>query len=626
MKTFVINLESRKDRLEAFKENNLKYISYERFEAVNGYDIDYKKLTENEYDTDHNWIDPILETPITRGEIGCFLSHYNLWQRCIESNEPFLILEDDAIIGDKFSYDELYKLIRDEKYNFIYLGWKEMGESTLIDDKYVIPDYPYWLLAYVITPNAARILVNKEIEKNIIPIDEYVPKKLSELNVIAYQENIIRPYNRNEMGSNIHPTERYDYFIDFNIHPVTIATDESKAKRILDSGKTHSIQFQNIGKGVKWNGGTMESTGGGQKINMIKQHIENLPDHDVLFFCDGYDTFVTDTMNEIVYRYLSMNHRIIFSSERSCWPDEELASEIIKTNKTIKPYTDTPYKYLNSGLFIAQVGELKSILEDVDDASDDQLFYQKKYIEQSYDIALDLECYIFQCSDSEVTINQGQLYNPITRCFNCVYHGNGGDSDKRTFERLYKQFYGNSSPMLYIPTINYEILSDDMLLVDFLTEDKCQEMIQMAEDQEFHSHYADKVPSQDLRLKEIGLWNELEKHWNHTIYDIVYKYWNPCHMWGLRDAFLIKYTMNGQKELRLHNDASLVTGSVKLNDDYTGGVLSFPRQGITNEDIPIGKLILFPGQVTHGHTSTELLSGTKYSLTIWSQRYKGDTL
>ena len=121
MKTVVINLESRKDRLEAFKKNNLKYISYERFEAVNGYDIDYKKLTEDGYDTDHNWIDPILETPITKGEVGCFLSHYKLWQRCIESNEPYLILEDDAIISDKFSYDELYRLIRVEEYNFIYL-------------------------------------------------------------------------------------------------------------------------------------------------------------------------------------------------------------------------------------------------------------------------------------------------------------------------------------------------------------------------------------------------------------------------------------------------------------------------------------------------------------------------
>jgi len=625
MKTFVINLESREDRLASFKVNNNKYISYERVDAVNGYDIDYKQLTEDGYDTDHNWIDPILDTPLTRGEIGCFLSHYKLWRRCISTKEPFLILEDDAIISDKFNLSEIESLLQ-EQYNFIYLGWKEMGESQPIDDKYVRPDYPYWLLAYVITPEAAKILVNNEIENNIIPIDEYVPKKLSELNAVAYKENVINPYSRDEMGSNINPSDRYDYFIDFNVHPITIGTEEYKTHKIIKSGLQNDIRFNNIGSGVKWNGGTMESTGGGQKINMIKQHIENLPDHDVLFFCDGYDTFVTDTMNEIVYRYLSMNHKIIFSSERSCWPDEGLASEIIKTNKTITPYTDTPYKYLNSGLFIAQVGELKRILEDVSDDSDDQLFYQKKYLEQKYDMALDLECYIFQCSESEVIIKDGQLYNPITRCFNCVYHGNGGDSEKRTFESLYKQFYGNGSPMLYIPTTNYEILSDDMLLVDFLNEDKCYEMIQLAEDQEFHSHYADNVPSQDLRIKEIGLWNELEKHWNSVIYEIAYKHWEPCHIYGLRDAFLIKYTMNGQKSLRLHNDASLVTGSIKLNNDYTGGVLEFPRQGITNKDIPIGKCILFPGQVTHAHTSTELLSGTKYSLTIWSQRYKGDEL
>ena len=356
MKTFVINLKGRKDRLEAFKLNNLKHISCQRVEAINGYDIDYKKLTESGFDTDHNWIDPILNTTISRGEVGCFLSHYALWKKCILDNEPYLILEDDAIISDKFSYDELYKLIRVEEYNFIYLGWKEMGESKPIDEKFVVPDYPYWLLAYVMTPEVAKGLVNKGIEQNIIPVDEYVPKCLKHFNPVAYQENIINPYSRNEMGSNINPSERWDYFIDFNVHPVTIATDESKAKKILDSGKSQGIEFKNIGKGVEWNGGSMKSTGGGQKINMIKSYIQDLPDHDVLFFCDGYDTFVTDTMNEIVYRYLSMNHKIIFSSERSCWPDEGLANEIIKTNKDIKPYADTPYQYLNSGLFIAQVG------------------------------------------------------------------------------------------------------------------------------------------------------------------------------------------------------------------------------------------------------------------------------
>ena len=134
----------------------------------------------------------------------------------------------------------------------------------------------------------------------------------------------------------------------------------------------------------------------------------------------------------------------------------------------------------------------------------------------------------------------------------------------------------------------------------------------------------DKVPSQDLRLKEFDQWEKLKKHWNEIVYEIVYEYWHPCHMWGLRDAFIIKYEMDKQRELRVHNDASLVTGSVKLNDDYTGGLLEFPRQKFSNKDIPVGKCLLFPGQVTHGHLSSKLESGTKYSLTIWSSRYEGE--
>ena len=132
------------------------------------------------------------------------------------------------------------------------------------------------------------------------------------------------------------------------------------------------------------------------------------------------------------------------------------------------------------------------------------------------------------------------------------------------------------------------------------------------------------VPAQELRMKELNMWEELKEHWMNTVYQIVYDYWYPCHMYGLRDAFIIKYEMNKQRELRLHSDASLVTGSIKLNDDYEGGILEFPRQEVSNKDVPIGKCILFPSQVSHPHTSTKLMSGTKYSLTIWSSRYKGD--
>ena len=118
----------------------------------------------------------------------------------------------------------------------------------------------------------------------------------------------------------------------------------------------------------------------------------------------------------------------------------------------------------------------------------------------------------------------------------------------------------------------------------------------------------------------------MEAWWNHIAAPVFEKYWSPTKNYHLRKAFLMRYSVDTQKTLGLHNDASMVTGSVKLNDNYEGATLIFPRQNITNRDIPIGKMILFPGSVTHGHHVDELTEGTKYSLTLWSARFKGDLL
>jgi hypothetical protein len=116
----------------------------------------------------------------------------------------------------------------------------------------------------------------------------------------------------------------------------------------------------------------------------------------------------------------------------------------------------------------------------------------------------------------------------------------------------------------------------------------------------------------------------LEEHWQKVLFPVIERHWYPMEMYALRDAFVMRYSLDTQTSLRLHTDASLVTGSVKLNDDYLGADLYFPRQKVSNRDIPIGKCILFPGQVTHGHTCTELTHGVKYSLTMWTSRYRGD--
>ena len=109
MKTIVINLPDRKDRLTTFNSNNPN-LTYELFTAVEGHKIDYAKLQSQGFDTNHSWIDPILYTPLTKGEVGCFLSHWHIWNKCIEKNEPILVLEDDAILTDKFDMKEIEKL------------------------------------------------------------------------------------------------------------------------------------------------------------------------------------------------------------------------------------------------------------------------------------------------------------------------------------------------------------------------------------------------------------------------------------------------------------------------------------------------------------------------------------
>jgi GR25 family glycosyltransferase involved in LPS biosynthesis len=41
--------------------------------------------------------DPKFQKILRPGVIGCFYSHYRLWQKCIELNEPIFIFEDDVL-------------------------------------------------------------------------------------------------------------------------------------------------------------------------------------------------------------------------------------------------------------------------------------------------------------------------------------------------------------------------------------------------------------------------------------------------------------------------------------------------------------------------------------------------
>ncbi|MDX1401390.1 MAG: 2OG-Fe(II) oxygenase [Kiloniellales bacterium] len=86
------------------------------------------------------------------------------------------------------------------------------------------------------------------------------------------------------------------------------------------------------------------------------------------------------------------------------------------------------------------------------------------------------------------------------------------------------------------------------------------------------------------------------------------------------DAFVTRYTMSSQTRLLRHIDqSSIVSMTLKLNDDYEGGELSFPRQNLTNKDVPIGDMVFFPSGCTHVHEVLPLISGKRYAITFWTK-------
>ena len=168
-------------------------------------------------------------------------------------------------------------------------------------------------------------------------------------------------------------------------------------------------------------------------------------------------------------------------------------------------------------MYIGRVGELKKLFSaPIKNNADDQLYVQEQYLKGKCDVVCDVEGYIFSSSEPQITKKNGQLYNPVTNCYTCAYHGNGGDDAKDILNRIYTNYFGQPN-ITYTTTSVYEKLSDDMLLIDFMSEDMCKKMISLSEKHTFKSLSYDKVKGQQLRLREFGLFEELEEHWNTHI-------------------------------------------------------------------------------------------------------------
>lgn len=658
MKAFVINLSKNTTKYFSFKKRfDAKFgdsLDLERFDAFDGSLISYDKLKKMGYGTFSMWREPYINRKQTHGEIGCSLSHIQLWLKCIQLNEPIIIFEDDIEFYDNFNLERVKEVLLE--HEFVFLSRKKVTNVSekKIDQDLVIPSYSYWTCAYAITPSAAKKLSHKVFLKNLITLDEYVSivlgcspvkyanefyKQIPKVNGVAFIPNLCNPVEdafaesdtEVHLAADCYTGEGSTYFIDFDTYVYTVATDLEKAKQLTSSAKSNRIKVKILGGKETWTGGDMKrGPGGGLKINLLKKELYKHKDDDVILFVDGYDVLLNDTLENIVRTYLSFHSRVVFAAEKNCWPDRSLENSFRSTQ-----YDNN---YLNSGCYIGTVEELKRIFaEEIQDSEDDQLYFQKQYLSGKFDIRLDTETKLFQCvsadEDNIQITDEFKIKNTQTQNLPKILHGNGGEYSKEKFDHCYYQLFREELNYVHRFVCDgiIKAVGPEILLMKFMTKEMCHDMIELSEivakrGEGFRPLPGDAYPGQEMRIRELdrNLYYAIEDNLEKYVFPALEKYYKPLKMFGVRDLFIIRYNTKTQKSLNLHHDLSLVSGSVKLNDNYKGAELYFPRQKMHNRDIEVGDLILWPSQVTHPHESLPIYEGTKYSLVLWTRRFRND--
>lgn len=166
-------------------------------------------------------------------------------------------------------------------------------------------------------------------------------------------------------------------------------------------------------------------------------------------------------------------------------------------------------------------------------------------------------------------------------------------------------------------------IQNDIIIAPFWTEEFCKQIVEVCE---LHSkrflinrdpfYFTEEMPVSKLSpifLEDFALHLKsflpiLSKDWLFLDAEVV----------GLDSPYIIRYRKDGRREINLHCDNSVISFYIKLNDDYTGCNLEFPKQNFNVKDVYVGHAIIWPGAVTHPHrTDSKLIDGVKYSFTAF---------
>ena len=176
MKLFIINLAQATERkaLMSKQFENLDSKLKEKYEIIFFNAINAKEKEHLNF-KQYSKIKSILfrGKELSNGERACFASHYTLWQKCIESNEPIIVLEDDVEILPHF-WQELERI---EQSEFAYVRLRYTNQKavfySLEHNFYISFDNVAGTQGYYLTPTAAKAFI-ESAKSWYRPVDDYV--------------------------------------------------------------------------------------------------------------------------------------------------------------------------------------------------------------------------------------------------------------------------------------------------------------------------------------------------------------------------------------------------------------------------------------------------------------------
>ncbi|KAJ7317595.1 hypothetical protein JRQ81_003757 [Phrynocephalus forsythii] len=210
---FMINLKRRTDRRERMLRTLYEQeIDCKILEAVDGKAMNSSQVEAMGIKMLPGYKDPYHGRPLTKGELGCFLSHYKVWQEIVERGlEKSVVFEDDLrfeIFFKRRIMNLMYDLEEEGlDWDLIYIGRKRMQvehpEKAVPHVRNLVEaDYSYWTLGYIISLQGAKKLLEAEPLSKMLPVDEFLPVMFDKHPVSEYMEHF---NNRNLLAFSAEP-------------------------------------------------------------------------------------------------------------------------------------------------------------------------------------------------------------------------------------------------------------------------------------------------------------------------------------------------------------------------------------------------------------------------------------